>query len=320
APPTSSSRASTSSPKSTSRASFSPFLPFSPASWTSPSASSSSRFSALLMQFSRRSPLCGFPFSCCSRFSPRSASACGSPPSTRCIATSATSSPSSSPSGCSLLPLPTLRPSCLRAGAGSMDSTPWPASLTASAGPSPAAARLPACRCSLPPLQSPSFSSAAYFSSIAWRPPLPTASSPHPGLLQTWIARLAEYRCARLIRKSTMVTPDRIQNLTRLAQSVEDNQIPGDFIECGVYKGGTGADLSRVRIVPGLFQQTLPTVRIPQIALLNIDADWYESVKLCLDTFYDAVASRGFVSFDDYHAWPGCRLAVDEFFQSRGLT
>src|SRR5262249_32068585 len=143
-------------------------------------------------------------------------------------------------------------------------------------------------------------------------------------------------------------------------QRLEDEQIPGDVIECGVYKGGTaallartathsrlprtlwlfdvfrgmppaapidgpeapswvgnlvsspqrverllrrtGANLSRVRIVPGMFQDTFSTVHIPQIALLNIDADWYESVKLCLDTFYDAVVPRGFISLDDYGA------------------
>lgn len=80
-----------------------------------------------------------------------------------------------------------------------------------------------------------------------------------------------------------------------------------------------GADMSRVRIVPGWFQDTFPSVSASQIALLNIDADWYASVKLCLETFYDRVATGGFVSLDDYGHWPGCRKAVDEFFQAREL-
>ena len=80
-----------------------------------------------------------------------------------------------------------------------------------------------------------------------------------------------------------------------------------------------GADLSRVRIVPGWFHETLPSVRTNQIALLNIDADWYESVKLCLEAFYDRVVLGGFISFDDYGHWPGCKTAVDEFFQVRNL-
>jgi O-methyltransferase len=81
-----------------------------------------------------------------------------------------------------------------------------------------------------------------------------------------------------------------------------------------------GADLSEVRIVEGLFQETFPTVQIPKIALLNIDADWYESVKLCLENFYDSVVPGGFISLDDYGHWQGCRRAVDEFFLARGLS
>jgi O-methyltransferase len=53
---------------------------------------------------------------------------------------------------------------------------------------------------------------------------------------------------------------------------------------------------------------------------LNIDAGWYESVKMRLEEFYSAVVPCGFVSIDDYGAWPGCRCAVDEFFQTRALS
>lgn len=80
-----------------------------------------------------------------------------------------------------------------------------------------------------------------------------------------------------------------------------------------------GAKLDRVRIVPGWFQDTFPTVTAKQVALLNIDADWYESVALCLNTFYDRVAMGGFISIDDYGHWPGCKKAVDEFFARRDL-
>jgi O-methyltransferase len=79
------------------------------------------------------------------------------------------------------------------------------------------------------------------------------------------------------------------------------------------------ARMESVRIVPGWFQDTFPSVSAPRIALLNLDADWYESVKLCLDTFYDRVVPGGFVSIDDYGHWPGCRRAVDEFFHARQL-
>ena len=81
-----------------------------------------------------------------------------------------------------------------------------------------------------------------------------------------------------------------------------------------------GANMRHVRIVKGWFQDTFRTVTIPRIALLNIDADWYEAVKLCLETFYDAVVPGGFISIDDYGHWPGCKQAVDEFFKARHLN
>jgi O-methyltransferase len=81
-----------------------------------------------------------------------------------------------------------------------------------------------------------------------------------------------------------------------------------------------GTKMDRVKIVPGWFQDSFPTVSISKIALLNIDADWYESVKLCLETFYDAVVPGGYISFDDYGHWPGCKKAVDEFFEARNLS
>ena len=80
------------------------------------------------------------------------------------------------------------------------------------------------------------------------------------------------------------------------------------------------ADISRVRIIPGWFEDTFAFVTTSQIAILNIDADWYKSVKLCLETFYDRVVPGGFVSFDDYGHWPGCRKAVDEFFSAREIS
>lgn len=80
------------------------------------------------------------------------------------------------------------------------------------------------------------------------------------------------------------------------------------------------SDMTKVKILKGWFNDTFPTVTIPKIALLNIDADWYSSVKLCLDTFYDSVVPGGFISFDDYGHWQGCRTAVDEFFKERQLT
>lgn len=73
-----------------------------------------------------------------------------------------------------------------------------------------------------------------------------------------------------------------------------------------------------VKIVAGWFQESIPTVDIPQIALLHLDADWYDSTLFCLEALYEKVVSGGYIVVDDYYFYEGCRLAVDRFFKERG--
>jgi O-methyltransferase len=73
----------------------------------------------------------------------------------------------------------------------------------------------------------------------------------------------------------------------------------------------------RVHIVPGLYEETVRDFRPPPIAFLHLDCDWYDPVRLCLDTFYDAVSPGGVIVLDDYGFWSGCRKAVDEFVARR---
>jgi len=80
-----------------------------------------------------------------------------------------------------------------------------------------------------------------------------------------------------------------------------------------------GIAQTRLHIIKGWFQDTFSTIQIERIGLLHIDADWYESVRLCLQRFYDFVQPGGFIVLDDYGHWPGCRAAVDEFVAQRSL-
>jgi O-methyltransferase len=75
----------------------------------------------------------------------------------------------------------------------------------------------------------------------------------------------------------------------------------------------------RLHIHAGWFHETLSQAQLPQIALLHIDADWYDSVLLCLRACYDAVAPAGFVVLDDYGRWEGCTRATNDFLRERGL-
>jgi O-methyltransferase len=80
-----------------------------------------------------------------------------------------------------------------------------------------------------------------------------------------------------------------------------------------------GFPSAQVRIVPGWFDATLKTAAVDQIAVLHIDADWYDSVKIVLEIFYDKVVPGGFLVFDDYGMWQGCRQAVTDFFNERNI-
>ncbi len=84
--------------------------------------------------------------------------------------------------------------------------------------------------------------------------------------------------------------------------------------------GRLGGSLEDVRIVPGWFEESFPAAPIGPIALLHVDADWYDSVRLVLETFYDRIVPGGTVILDDYGRWAGCRTAADEFLARRGLS
>jgi len=75
---------------------------------------------------------------------------------------------------------------------------------------------------------------------------------------------------------------------------------------------------SRIRLVKGLFDKTLPTYE-GKIALLHLDCDLYKSYKLSLELLYDKVVSGGIIMFDEYHdrRWPGATKAIDEFFADK---
>jgi O-methyltransferase len=80
-----------------------------------------------------------------------------------------------------------------------------------------------------------------------------------------------------------------------------------------------GLSMDNVHIVRGWFEHTLTDANIEQIAILHIDSDWYDSVKIVLDTFYDRVMPGGFVILNDYGAWPGCNRAIADFFKERDI-
>jgi hypothetical protein len=191
------------------------------------------------------------------------------------------------------------------------------------------------------------------------------------------------------VRPFTMVPAESLIDLAHQVRAVLAYDIPGDFVECGVWRGGasflmadllrqTGtrdrkvwlfdsfeglpppeeidgpaaveytrntdepfyfdncsASLEEVRrsatklgltfhteFVKGWFDQTLPANRdhIGPIAILRIDADWYSSVRCCLENLYDQVVDGGLIVLDDYYAYDGCAIAVHEFLGKHKLA
>jgi hypothetical protein len=191
------------------------------------------------------------------------------------------------------------------------------------------------------------------------------------------------------VRPFTMVPTESLVDLARVVRAVVTYGIPGQLVECGVWRGGSSflmAELLRqagvsdrkvwlfdsyeglpapkeidgakafeytqntdspwyhdncaaaleqvqqaaaalglnphTEFIKGWFDQTLVPngERIGPIAVLRIDADWYDSVRCCLESLYDQVVEGGFVIFDDYYTFDGCAIAVHEFLGKRGLS
>lgn len=196
------------------------------------------------------------------------------------------------------------------------------------------------------------------------------------------------------VRPHTMTSGERIAGLVDAVQYVVRREIPGAFVECGVWRGGsvlamvltlsrlgvedrdvylfdtfegmtapTDADTSqfaepalttwmrarrtgrhawesvfgpqqfgleqvqelvassgyppsRLHFVAGPVEETVPDRAPPEVALLRLDTDWYESTRHELVHLYPRLGTGGVLIIDDYGHWEGCRRAVDEFFST----
>ena len=78
------------------------------------------------------------------------------------------------------------------------------------------------------------------------------------------------------------------------------------------------------RIIPGWFEDTLAGVTgeltKSGIALLRLDCDWYDPMRVCLDTLVPLVAEEGCVILDDYYAWDGCARSVHDYLSQNDLS
>ena len=180
-----------------------------------------------------------------------------------------------------------------------------------------------------------------------------------------------------------------LQNLLLAGLYIDQNKIPGAFVECGVWRGGSalafaksavergassrsiylfdtfsgydktdlqldfqisdgesaqnlfiqnseylceaslsdvqeglessGYPKSNIHYIAGDVLETLPRFNSPEIAILRLDTDYYESTRIELEYLFPYVAKGGVVIIDDYDYWNGSKQAVDEYLASQAL-
>ncbi|HXQ17183.1 MAG TPA: TylF/MycF/NovP-related O-methyltransferase [Caulobacteraceae bacterium] len=81
----------------------------------------------------------------------------------------------------------------------------------------------------------------------------------------------------------------------------------------------TGYPAENCHFVQGDVLQTIPIDDMPDIAVLRLDTDWYESTRHELTHLYPRLSKSGVLIIDDYGHWQGCRKAVDEYFSKQPL-
>jgi hypothetical protein len=92
-----------------------------------------------------------------------------------------------------------------------------------------------------------------------------------------------------------------------------------------------GVELVRQRISPlgypdkhlhfvkGMVEDTIPAVVPDRIAILRLDTDFYSSTKHELEHLYPRLSPGGILIIDDYGAFPGSRMATDEYAAEQRL-
>ncbi len=97
---------------------------------------------------------------------------------------------------------------------------------------------------------------------------------------------------------------------TPVAISLE--QVQGNFERYGLLD-------DQVKFLKGWFKDTLPTAPIERLAVLRLDGDMYESTWDGLSNLYSKLSVGGYVIVDDYHVIPGCRKAITDYRQQKGI-
>lgn len=81
----------------------------------------------------------------------------------------------------------------------------------------------------------------------------------------------------------------------------------------------TGYPTENLHFIPGKVEDTLPVTDVPEIAMLRLDTDFYESTKAEMEYLYPKLTSGGILLLDDYYNWLGSKDAVDEYIAEHNI-
>ena len=81
-----------------------------------------------------------------------------------------------------------------------------------------------------------------------------------------------------------------------------------------------GAD-DKVHFYKGYFPDSIPdTLLNRKFAFVHLDADLFDPIIAGLEFFHARLSSGGILLVHDFNAWPGARLAVEDFCRQRGVV
>jgi hypothetical protein len=158
-------------------------------------------------------------------------------------------------------------------------------------------------------------------------------------------------RIFNAVNEYTMTSSERVQALINAVRYIVANNIGGDIVECGVWRGGSMmaaaltlremGDESRDLYLYDTFEgMNAPVAQDGQavirkfnhrrltadssdwcrspieaggIAILRLDTDFYESTRQEMLHLYPELVRNGVIIIDDYGSYPGSRKAVDEY-------
>lgn len=72
--------------------------------------------------------------------------------------------------------------------------------------------------------------------------------------------------------------------------------------------------LDNVKLIKGLVEDVLPTMKEQKFSFVNIDVNSYKATKFCVEFFKDRMETGGIIFLDDYNqvSWQGATVAADD--------